>query len=773
MKWFINMKIGKKLIVGFLIVAAIAGVVGVIGIVNMNAISGNSTQLYMENTLGLDNMGNASVYFQRIRFNAVKMILLEDQSDIEACIQGISDYEAIADTSLKNYGASIVAEEDRKIYNDLIKNFEEYKTIIGKAAEFAKAGNMEESKNVILNDATAVGNKLQINFDNAFSYNETSSEAKYQSNSELQKNATMFMLAAVAAGVVAAILLGFALSGMISKPMKKMVAAADKLACGNVDVSLDINSKDETGILAKSLSAVVVAIRALISDTNMLVEAANAGSLETRADASRHEGDYRKVVDGVNNTLDAILMPLNAASLQLEKTANGDDLEEMDVELYSGDFRTIISNLNGVRESLYAMLGDSLMLADAALEGNLCVRADLTKHKGGYRKVIEGFNNTLDAAIHPVNEAALVLEEMSKGSLQINMTGDYRGDHNKIKNALNDTIYAIKGYMSEISEVLGQMSRGDLSVEIQADYKGDFVALKDSINLIADSLNEVMSEINTSADQVASGAGQVSDGNQAISQGAAEQASSIEELTASITQIAAQTEQNAANSKKSNEMALQVKNAAEEGNSQMQNMLVSMNEINQSSENISKIIKVIDDIAFQTNILALNAAVEAARAGVHGKGFAVVAEEVRNLAARSANAAKETTELIEGSIKKAGVGTKIARETAGALKIIVESAEKTVALGREIADASEEQAEGIAQIHQGIEQLSQVVQTNSATAQEGAAASEELSGQAGILKDKIGRFKLKSAGLLIPEGPEESFDAENNLQLAEVINEKY
>ena len=242
-------------------------------------------------------------------------------------------------------------------------------------------------------------------------------------------------------------------------------------------------------------------------------------------------------------------------------------------------------------------------------------------------------------------------------------------------------------------------------------------------------------------------------GSQAISQGAAEQAGAIEELTASITQIAEQTRLNAQSANEASELTYGAKGGAERGNAQMKAMQQAMADINDSSQSIGKIIKVIDDIAFQTNILALNAAVEAARAGVHGKGFAVVAEEVRNLAARSANAAKETTALIEGSVKKTEAGTRIADETAKALINIVNGVEKAAQLVGEIAAASETQAGAITQVNGGIEQVSQVVQNNSATSEETAASSEELSSQAELLKSMVGRFTLKKeAETKVPKG---------------------
>lgn len=298
-----------------------------------------------------------------------------------------------------------------------------------------------------------------------------------------------------------------------------------------------------------------------------------------------------------------------------------------------------------------------------------------------------------------------------------------------------------------IRELIGlaeKIADGDLSADISVRTRDEIGTLQEAFKRMLENTNDVMSNINSASEQVASGAKQVSDSSQALSQGATEQASSVEQLTASLEEISSQTKQNADNASEANELAETAKENAIQGNGQMKEMLKAMEDINESSGNISKIIKVIDEIAFQTNILALNAAVEAARAGQHGKGFAVVAEEVRNLAARSANAAKETTDMIEGSIKKVEGGTRIANQTAEALNKIVEDISKVANLVGDIAVASNEQATGVAQVNQGIMQVSQVVQTNSATSEESAAASEELASQAELLKQQVARFKLKS-----------------------------
>lgn len=353
----------------------------------------------------------------------------------------------------------------------------------------------------------------------------------------------------------------------------------------------------------------------------------------------------------------------------------------------------------------------------------------------------------------PINYLIHAKIDLAKQKATANREGAHNAMYTMITFAATGVIIAMAfGFFiaRAISRPLGEMvdaahkiAAGDLNVAVHLGTQDEVGMLAHAFSSMAENVNRTMSNINEAAEQVAAGAHQIAASGQALSQGSAEQASSIEEITASMAQVASQTKQNALNAGQANELAIVAKEQALQGNNQMQEMVSAMTEINDSSTNISKIIKVIDEIAFQTNILALNAAVEAARAGQHGKGFAVVAEEVRNLAARSANAAKETTTMIEGSIKKVETGTKIANQTAGALDSIVDGVAKAAALVGDIATASHEQATAISQINQAINQVSQVVQTNSATAEESAAASEELSGQAEVLKENVRKFKLK------------------------------
>lgn len=322
--------------------------------------------------------------------------------------------------------------------------------------------------------------------------------------------------------------------------------------------------------------------------------------------------------------------------------------------------------------------------------------------------------------------------------------GDNDVDCRKINNddlgeLMDNFATMVAGTQAQV-KVADSIAKGDLTITVEPRSDKDVLG-KAFQRLVADN-NRILSEIKESTQHVTVGAEQVASASQSLAQGSTEQASALQQVTASMAEIAERTKTNAVQATEAESMVHSVKTAALDGNGQMKAMLDAMNDINESSETISKIIKTIDDIAFQTNILALNAAVEAARAGVHGKGFAVVAEEVRNLAAKSASAASETADMIEDSIRKVGHGTKLAEETAQSLDKIVSSVDKVVELIDNIATASNDQATAVSQIDQAIGQVSTVVQTNSATSEQCAAASEELSSQAVNLRELLNNYRL-------------------------------
>ncbi|MCL2356447.1 MAG: methyl-accepting chemotaxis protein [Defluviitaleaceae bacterium] len=555
---------------------------------------------------------------------------------------------------------------------------------------------------------------------------------------------TFILLVLIAlAGVFFGIIIAMVISGSISRPVGRLVDLIRNVSDGNLNINLDANvSRDEIGMMTHDVYGLIGVIRGMVDDLQTMTrEIAVNGDIDFRLDASKYRGGYNEMMASVNDFVKSYVEEIDAVIVVLENINQGNfkaELKRLPGKKASLNqtVDSLMSNLNGVSAEVNAMIDA------AANKGDMHFHVDPSKYDGDWNTIITGLNLIAEAVDAPIVEIRDVMGNLSQGDFTRNVSGNYVGDFLDIKNAVNNTIATLQGYINEISQVLSRISSGDLTVTVTRDYVGSFSAIKDSLNNISSTLNKTMSEITSASEQVLSGAKQIATSAMDLANGATQQASSVQELNASVDLINQQTQANAKNAGEANVLSGASTANAREGNEAMQQTLQAMNEIKDASNNISKIIRTIQDIAFQTNLLALNAAVEAARAGEHGKGFAVVAEEVRSLAARSQQAAGETTSLIGTSINTVDSGATIARTTAETLDTIVDNANKVLDVVTEISAASQEQAEAISQVVIGLAQVSQIVQSNSAVSEETAAASEELTSQAELLQQLVSYFRV-------------------------------
>lgn len=566
----------------------------------------------------------------------------------------------------------------------------------------------------------------------------------YLDNIQAQQNFVTLAVAGIGiVGLAVALFVIYRISSGLLAPINRLMNTVSDVSQGKLNINRDANiANDEIGQLTKDVYGLVDILGAMTNDIATFAHAANVeGDIEHRIDSSKYFGGYKEMMDSLNEFIDDFVQNMLDLIGVLRNVNTGDfnaDLKKMPGKkaIMNEIVDALISNLTGVSTEI------SAMIEAAVVKGDLHFQIDHSKYEGGWRDIMRGLNNIAEAVDKPITEIRDSMAALDKGNFDVLVSGDYTGDFQVIKHAVNQTITDLSEYIHEIDNCLGAVASGDLRRKISMEFAGDFDRIKQSINGITDTLYKTMSEISSASDQVLSGAKQISTSAMDMANGAAEQASSVQELNASIDLISQQTKENAESATEANTISNKSTQNAQEGNESMKQMLEAMLQIKESSNNISRIIKVIQDIAFQTNLLSLNAAVEAARAGEHGKGFSVVAEEVRNLASRSQTAATETTGLIEDSITRVDLGSGMAESTAEALDVIVNNANEVLEIINNISASSRDQAEAIGQVSQGLGQISVVVQSNSAISEETAAAAEELSSQAELLRQLVSYFKV-------------------------------
>jgi len=602
---------------------------------------------------------------------------------------------------LEGYSATYLTHEEKNLFADYQAKRKVYQAARTRTIELIKAGNFAEANAVLVKETgpTFVLNKeaveklllLQIEVGRE---EHEKAEASYDTT-------RIVSISMILLGIALSVWMGFMLIRGIGRGLRSAMDVAGKIAAGDLSSQIIITSHDETGKLLEAMQTMQSNLTKIVAEIKNIVEAAAVhGDFSVKMDMNGKAGYTKELSDLLNQLSDVTGSGLNDITRVAQALANG-DLSQKITKDYPGLFGKAAQGVNGTVKALNEIVSDIQFIALSAGQGDFSTKLEMSG-KQGYTKTLSELLNQLS---------------------EVTDTG-----------------------LRDIMRVANSLAAGDLTQSMTKDYPGLFGQTKDGVNATVENLKKLVDEIKVSVDSIGTASKEIASGNIDLSQRTEEQASSLEETAASMEELTSTVKQNADNAKQANQLAHTASTVAKKGGTVVKEVVGTMSSINESSRKIVDIISVIDGIAFQTNILALNAAVEAARAGEQGRGFAVVAAEVRNLAQRSASAAKEIKTLIDDSVHKVEVGTQLVDDAGKTMEEIVNAIKRVTDIMSEISTASSEQSQGIEQVNQAITQMDEVTQQNAALVEEAAAAAESLEEEAQSLTKSVSAFKVSSGG---------------------------
>ena len=498
MQWFYNMTIGKKLMLSFFIMAVIAGAIGYLGITNINTIVTYDAVLYKDMTVPISQLETISTNFQQVQATVRDILLANSPEQVRSGLSKIKGLCGEISTVSAEYEKSIQSEEMKTTYNEFVESRTAYGEQLDRFISLMQGNNRPEALVLLQGEMDNTSAKELTSIEKMTEIKVNDARRQSDLNASVANYADRMMLIVLVIGFMAALLLGMFISRIIGNPIRALSGAVGKLARGDVNVKVEANSMDEIGDLSRDFEKMVTVFKDLVNETHVLTKAAGEGKLDTRGDADRFEGSFREIVVSINNTLDAVIGPLNVAAEYVDRIAKGDIPPKIS-ETYKGDFNEIKNNLNDCIDAVNLLVTDANILAKAAVDGKLDTRADASKHQGDFGKIVTGVNETLDAVIGPLNVAAEYVDRISRGDIPPKVTDAYKGDFNEIKNNLNQCIDGLGGLI-EANAVLQKMAVNDYTTAVNGKYQGVFADVAKATNDVRDRVMHVIQSVRNVAD---------------------------------------------------------------------------------------------------------------------------------------------------------------------------------------------------------------------------------------------------------------------------------